>query len=142
MNRAISQYKSVNVESSLDAASPYQITKMLYSGCLNFLKQAEMAIDNKDFVRKAHNIAKAEAIIATLAGSLKSEENPEVSENLARLYEFCLNELIDASLEMDSGKVGSVRQIITELKSAWESIPMEAIKEAEYMRQTRGDNQG
>lgn len=137
MNRAISQYKSVNVESSLDAASPYQITKMLYSGCLNFLKQAEMAIDNKDFERKSHNIAKAEAIIATLAGSLKSDENPEVSDNLSRLYEFCLNELVDASLEMNSGKVSSVRQIMGELKAAWEAIPEEAVREAEYIRNNR-----
>ncbi len=134
MNRAISQYKNVSVESGLEGASPYQITKKLIDGCMMFLKQAKVAISKKDYEKKSFHISKAQAIITTLASSLHSDHNEEVSANLLALYDFCLNELISASAEMSVEKVESVEKVIGEIKAGWDSIPADAVIEAEKMR--------
>lgn len=134
MNKAINQYKNVSVESGLEGASPYQVTKKLLDGCLVFLKQAKVAIEKKDFEKKSFHISKAQAIITTLASSLQSDKNEEVSANLLSLYDFCLNELITASADMDVGKVESVEKVMGEIKAGWDSIPTEAVLEAENMR--------
>ncbi len=134
MNRAISKYKNVSVESGLEGASPYQVTKKLLDGCMIFLKQAKVAIENKDFEKKSFHISKAQAIITTLAASLQSDHNEDVSANLLALYDFCLNELISASASMDVQKIESVEKVMGDIKSGWDSIPAEAVVEAEKMR--------
>lgn len=134
MNKAINQYKNVSVESGLEGASPYLVTKKLLDGCMIFLKQAKVAIDNKDFEKKAFHISKAQAIITTLASSIQVDKNEQVSNNLLSLYDFCLNELISASAEMSVMKIESVEKVMGEIKSGWDSIPAEAIQEAEKMR--------
>lgn len=134
MNRAISKYKNVSVESGLEGASPYQVTKKLLDGCMIFLKQAKVAIENKDFEKKSFHISKAQAIITTLAASLQSEHNEEVSGNLLALYDFCLNELISASASMDVKKIESVEKVMGDIKSGWDSIPADAVIEAENLR--------
>lgn len=138
MNKAINQYKNVSVESGLEGASPYQITKKLLDGCLMFLKQAKVAINNKDYEKKSFHISKAQAIITTLAASLQADKNEEVSGNLMALYDFCLNELISASAEMSSDRIESVERVMGEIKAGWDSIPEEAIREAEYLRASQG----
>lgn len=134
MNKAINQYKNVSVESGLEGATPYQVTKKLLDGCMVFLKQAKVAIENKDFEKKAFHISKAQAIITTLASSIQVDKNEEVSNNLIALYDFCLNELISASAEMSIGKIEAVEKVMGEIKSGWDSIPAEAVLEAERMR--------
>ncbi len=134
MNRAISQYKNVSVESGLEGASPYQVTKKLIDGCMIFLKQAKVAIENKDYEKKSFHISKAQAIITTLATSLQSDQNKEVSDNLLALYDFCLNQLISASAEMSIEKVEAAEKVMGEIKAGWDSIPADAVIEAENQR--------
>lgn len=134
MNKAINQYKNVSVESGLEGASPYQITKKLLDGCMIFLKQAKVALINKDFEKKAFHISKAQAIITTLASSLQVDKSEEVAGNLLSLYDFCLTQLIEASAEMDVSKLEAVEKVMGEIKAGWDAIPQEEILKAEAMR--------
>ncbi|WP_051206387.1 flagellar export chaperone FliS [Oceanospirillum maris] len=134
MNRAINKYKNVSVESGLEGASPYQVTKKLFDGCMIFIKQAKVAVANKDFEKKSFHISKAQAIITTLASSLQTDKNEEVGGNLLALYDFCLNRLIEASAEMNTEKLDIVEKIMGDIKSGWDSIPAAAIHQAEAMR--------
>lgn len=134
MNKAINQYKNVSVESGLEGASPYLITKKLIDGCMIFLKQAKVAIHNKDFEKKAFHISKAQAIITTLASSLQVDKSEQVANNLLSLYDFCIGQLIDASSEMDITKLEAVEKVMGEIKAGWDAIPQDAIQEAELLR--------
>lgn len=136
MNRAISKYKNVSVESGLEGASPYLVTKKLFDGCMVFLKQAKVAVQNKDYEKKSFHITKAQAIITTLAASVQADKNEEVSGNLIALYDFCLNQLISASSDMDLEKIESVEKVMGEIKAGWDAIPASAIAEAEDLRRT------
>lgn len=138
MSSAVNKYKSVSVESGLEGASPYQITKKLIDGCFIFLKQAKVAIEKNDYEKKSFFISKAEAVITTLASSLDSSKNEEVSSNLLSLYDYCLRELVDASVNMDAEKVDSVISVFSSIKDGWDSISIEAINESERLRGEAG----
>lgn len=134
MRRALQQYQNFNLEAEVNSASPYRITQMLFEGCLRFLKQAKIAILNKDFEKKAIFISKAEAIIATLAATVDVSADEELGNNLKDLYDFCISSLLDASLNMDADKIVSVEKIISDIKAGWDQIPQEDVLRSEMMR--------
>lgn len=134
MRKALQQYQAVNIESDIDSASPYRITQMLLEGCLRFMKQAKFAIEKKDYEKKSHFIAKAEAIIATLAGSIDRSVDPELSDNLIRIYDYAINRLVDASCDMDVKALDDAIVVLNEIKQGWDGIPKEEIAKAEAIR--------
>lgn len=134
MRKALSQYKTVSIESDIDSASPYRITQLLMEGAIRFLKQSRFAIEKKDFEKKSHFISKAEAIVTTLAGSIEREHSPDLSDNLINLYDYVLDQIVSASVDMDVEKVDVAINILSEIKAGWDAIPKEAIYQAEVMR--------
>jgi len=134
MRKALNQYKSVSIESDIDSASPYRITQLLMEGAIRFLKQARFAIEKGDFEKKGYFIAKAEAIVMTLAGSIEREHGPELSDNLIGLYDFVLDQVVSASIDMDVEKIDVAVRVLSEIKAGWDAIPEEAIHQAEVMR--------
>lgn len=137
MRKALQQYQAVNLESDIESASPYRITQMLLEGCLRFMKQARFAIDKKDFEKKSHFISKSEAIVATLAASLDRDVSPELSDNLVRLYDFAIDRMVSASLEMDVAKLDEAIEIIAEIKTGWDAIPSDEIAKASAIRASK-----
>jgi len=77
-------------------------------------------------------------VITTLAFSLDSSKNEEVSANLLSLYDYCLRELVDASLNMDAEKVDAVITVFSNIKEGWDSISAEAINESDRLRGEAG----
>lgn len=134
MRKALQQYQTVNLESDIESASPYRITQMLLEGCIRFLKQARFAIEKKDYEKKSHFIAKSEAIVATLASSINRDASPELSDNLVRLYDFVLDRIVTASVEMDNEKLDEALEILNEIKAGWDAIPKDEIAKAEAIR--------
>lgn len=134
MRKALQQYQAVNLESDIASASPYRITQMLLEGCLRFMKQAQIAIQKNDIERKGTFIAKSQAIIVTLAGSMDREVSPELTDNLALLYDFALDQLLQASTEMDAQKIEGAIKVVKEIKEGWDAIPPASIAEAESRR--------
>lgn len=142
MRRALQQYQSFNLEAEVNSASPYRITQMLFEGCIRFLKLAKVAINNKDFEKKSTYISKAEAIIASLAATVDTSVNEELGNNLINLYDFCLESLLAASVEMNVEKIDAVEKIITEIKIGWDQIPQEEVARSEMIRQQGGNAAG
>lgn len=134
MKKALQQYQAVNLESDINSASPYRITQMLLEGSLRFMKQAKFAIDKKDYEKKSHFISKAEAIVTTLAASLDRDTSPELADNLLRLYDFAIDRMVKASIDMDVVPLEEAIEIITEIKTGWDSIPQDEVKKADMIR--------
>lgn len=135
MRRALKQYQNFNLEAEINSASPYRITQMLFEGCIRFLKLAKVAVNNKDFEKKAEYISKAEAIIASLAATVDTSHNEDLGSNLINLYDFCLESLLAASVEMNADKIDAVEKIISEIKAGWDQIPQEEVARSEMIRQ-------
>ena len=112
-------------QNSVMTASPQELTLMLYSGCLKFIKLAKRAMDEKDFQSKNTNMIKAQNIIQELRSTLNPEI--EISNNLEKLYEYMYTRLIDANMKNDLATLEEVEGHVVELRDTWKQA-MELVK--------------
>lgn len=104
-------------QSSVQTATPGKLIVMLYEGAIRFVRQSIEAIDNKDIPKANQNLIKAQNIIHELTASL--DYNYPIAEDLGRLYEYMMHQLIEANIKKDSSRAAEVLSHLTELKNAW-----------------------
>lgn len=132
-------YKESKFQSDLTVAEPYYITKMMFQGLLERLAQARGAIDRNDLAVKATKLASATSIIEILKTSLDFSYKPSLAQNLSDLYDFMLDRLREASINLSSKPIDDAIKILLPIKSAWERIPIQAIEQANEMRHVDAD---
>jgi flagellar protein FliS len=75
-------------------------------------------------------VLKAQEIITELMVSLNFEEGGDVAKNLFSLYSWFNQELLEANVKQDPQRITVVRNMVNELRSAWNQIaaknPVEA----------------
>jgi flagellar protein FliS len=108
------QYK----ETQIKTASPGKLIVMLYDGAIKFLKQAKIAINNKEIENAHKNIVRAQDIIIELLLSLNMEAG-EIAEKLQSLYIYLNKKLMEANLKKSCEPIDEVLKFLTELREAW-----------------------
>lgn len=121
---SLKKYQQVN-KSTAQEASPYQLVAMLFQKLLDNIATAKGAIAQKNYAKKGSELSNAIAIIGVLEGSLDFEQGGEISNNLASIYLFCSEQLLEASTNNDIEKLNEVAQILIPIKSGWDAIPLE-----------------
>lgn len=114
----IRQYQNVQVLT----ADGLRIVIMLCEGVMRFNKLAEKAIHNGDIKERCNYINRSFAIISELHNSLNMDEGKDIARTLAKLYDFCMNQLTLANLNNDAAAIETVSRVIGELKAAWEAV--------------------
>ncbi len=109
-------------QQSVMTATPGELTLMLYNGCIKFIKQAKLAIENKEIEKAGNAIIRAQDIIQEFMVTLNPEY--EISNNLFSLYDYMYNRLIDANIAKDIAILDEVLDLTTQLRDTW----MEVIK--------------
>ena len=117
MQTAYQNYKKQEVE----GASKGKIVVLLFEGTIKFLRKAIIAIDEKNIQESHNNIIKAENILYELMSTLNMDAG-EVADNLLRLYDFMIWQLIEANKEKDKEKIQSVIELLLPLVDAWKQI--------------------
>ncbi|MBT2643569.1 flagellar export chaperone FliS [Bacillus sp. ISL-41] len=107
-------------QSSVNTASPGELTLMLYNGCLKFINLAKQGIQSKDIQAKNLNIQKAQNIVQELMVTLNMDL--EVSQNMMSLYDFMNRRLIDANIKNDLGALEEVEGLVTEFRDTWKQV--------------------
>ena len=125
MRGSMKAYKSVALDSQKTVASPYQVVKMLLAGVLERLAKSRVAIDQNNYEQRSELISSALLILAELRLSLDHEAGGEIADNLDKLYEFIMGELIEANSNNKHEKVEIASRVLREIKDAWDSIPLE-----------------
>ncbi|MEM1261513.1 MAG: flagellar export chaperone FliS [Pseudomonadota bacterium] len=115
-------YRQDTLESSVAAATPQQLIRMLMQKLLANLSQARAAMEANEVNRKGELIGKSVSIIDCLRASLDISHGGEVAENLERLYAFMLRELTAANLHNQVQGLNAVIVVVEELKSAWDTL--------------------
>ncbi|MCG8529285.1 MAG: flagellar export chaperone FliS [Desulfovibrionales bacterium] len=118
MKTAAQAYFSTQVSTT----SQGQLLIMLYEGCIKFLNQAKVSIEEKDVAKKGVLISRAMDIINELDGSLNAEAGGEIAKNLHQLYLFCNTRLLKANLHMECSHIDEVLKIIDGLRDAYAQI--------------------
>jgi flagellar protein FliS len=120
-------YANVGVETGVYKANPHQLIIMLYEGAISACQNAINFMKLEDIEHKGLMLSKAIMIIESgLRLSLDKKAGGEIAENLDALYIYMRQQLFTANLRNESALVLEVVRLLTELKSAWESINIQA----------------
>jgi len=102
---------------------------MLYQGAIDFLKRAKMHLERGEIADKGACLSKAHAIIAELLNTLDHEVGGELARNLAALYGFMMDHLMNAHLRNEAKPIEDVIRLLSTLKEGWEGAVAQARKE-------------
>ena len=126
MGNNVSQYSQVNRVSGVTDADPYRLVLMLLEGALGKIATVKGLMMRKDIARKGEVIGQVIAIIGGLKSSLNKEAGGEIAVNLDNIYEYTEHRLAQANINNDVAIVDEVAALLREIKTAWESIPVES----------------
>ena len=116
MNNPYAAYQ----QNSVTTASPGEVTLMLYNGCLKFIKQATLAIEDNNFQDKNTNIQKAQKIITELMITLNMDI--EISQNMSVMYEYMNHRLTEANVKNDASILKEVEGLVVEFRDTWKQV--------------------
>ncbi|MEK6704695.1 MAG: flagellar export chaperone FliS, partial [Bdellovibrionota bacterium] len=94
-NYVARQYKQTAIKTS----NRCQILLMLYEAAIQYVKKAVIAIEKRDLEAKGVAIGKAHDIINELINTLDFNVGGNIAQDLDRLYNFMVEQLIKANLE-------------------------------------------
>lgn len=128
-NAKVKNYQGEALKTRVAGADRYELIQMLMAGAIEKLVLARVSIERKNLEGKSEQISKASAIITALRDCLDFELGGEVVQNLYALYDYMLERLLDASLKNDAAIIEEILSLIKEIKSGWDSIPVEVRNE-------------
>ncbi len=125
------QYQAVDIATSVDDADPHRLIQMLYEGALNSIAIARGCIERNDVEEKGMAIGKAIGLVGGLRDSLNHDiVDGGLADNLAALYEYVSNNLLQANAADDLELLDNARNVLAELKSGWDAIREQATTSA------------
>jgi flagellar protein FliS len=108
------------LEEEVMAANPLQLVRLLYRGALDSITTARRNLRLGEIRARSIAISKAMAIVTELARSLDFESYGELSQNLAELYGYVQNLLIDANVRQSDPPLVEAETLLSTLLEAWE----------------------
>ena len=123
---ALSTYK----ETRIKTAGQGQLIIMLYNEAIKQLDTAYELMQLNDTEKKdpgkiekiGRAIVKTQEIVSELMASLDFEEGGDIAKNLFSLYMWFNRELLEANIKQDSLRIGSVRNLLEGLRTAWQEV--------------------
>jgi flagellar secretion chaperone FliS len=101
-------------------ASPAQLVLMLYDGALSRVTRAEVALEESSPQLAHEHLTRAQAIVTELDVTLDRERGGEMAANLASLYDFCNDRLMQANITKSREGLSDVANVLQGLRDAWE----------------------
>ena len=103
-------------------ASPAQLVLMLYDAALAHTEAGRLAVVSEPRqLEVAHRaIGRVQAIVRELQVTLDHERGGAVADNLADLYGYCQDLLLQANLRKDAAPLEEVVTVLTPLRDAWD----------------------
>jgi flagellar protein FliS len=115
----------------ISTSSQGQLILMMYDGALQAVNQSIQCMGEKDVAGQSRFILKAQDIVNELSLALDMKQGGEVSKTLEQLYQFVLNQLIQANITSDKMYLESVIKVLSPLRDAWSRIAEASNEEPE-----------
>jgi flagellar protein FliS len=122
----VNHYSTIDSYTGVTDANPHQLVQMLLDGALGKIAVVKGLMTRGDTVKKGEVIGQAISIIGGLRSSLDMSAGGELAANLDNLYEYMERRLVTANLKNDVIILDEVTTLLREIKTAWESIPLES----------------
>ncbi len=107
-------YRRIQAETS----SPAELILLLYDGLMKDLTQAEERLAQRDWEVAHVALVRAQEIVLELIASLDMNAG-DIARQLAPLYEYQYQRLLEANVRKDAGAVAEVIRLVTPLRNAW-----------------------
>lgn len=107
------------ISNRVSAATPMELTRMLYEGALQTVQEAVTAHRSGDILARGNAVTKAVEILGELRFSLRREVNPQYCDTLAGLYGYLQRRLIQAHAEKSETMLQEVQGLIQTLLDGW-----------------------
>ncbi|KTD09523.1 flagellar export chaperone FliS [Legionella jamestowniensis] len=127
--QALEQYKSIELQTRIDTASPHELIHLLLQGARSHIATAQGNIQRNQISEKGEHISKSISIIEGLRSSLDHENGGEIAANLDRLYEYIQRILLKANLDNDVNLLTQANTLLAEIHQAWQDIREKIDKE-------------
>ena len=124
--KALKQYSSVESISKAYSGSAYDLTKMLFNGCLKSLTLTVFHINHKNYAGKATELSRSLAIINGLQDCLDLEKGGDLAHNLNDLYLYMGKTLRESSVSNDISRIEHIHELLKEVSVGWEAMPLES----------------
>ncbi len=112
---------ALNKQTEVSDSDKVNIITMLYDGAVNFTRTAKEKVETGDSAGKTLYIRKSSAIVKELLNSLNMDGG-EVAQNLSKLYNFILDNLLKADMQNDLKAIEDAEKVIEILRDAWNEI--------------------
>lgn len=116
MMNSYQQYKKHNVM----MANPMELVIMLYNGVIKKLRQAQIAIGDKDIEAANEHLQNAQNIVMELMMGLDLSYG--IAQDLLKIYEYVNHEITSINASKDANGIEPVLAILTSLRDAWEQV--------------------
>ncbi|RDE22397.1 flagellar export chaperone FliS [Motiliproteus coralliicola] len=123
--KAINEYNKVGVKSGVDQATPHRMVQMLLEGALTRIAIAKGHMERNELAQQGEEIGKAITIVGGLQATLDPEKGGDVAGNLDYLYDHIAQGLMQANSESSTDKLDQITNLLIEIKSGWDAIPVE-----------------
>ena len=119
---AASTYNQVRVESGVAGARPIDLVVMVYEGAIEALAKAAASLQAGDINAKNAAVTRAIRIIDEGLKAPLDLRTGEIAVNLGELYDYMTRRLLQGSARNDVRMLEEVRDLLLDLKGAWNEI--------------------
>jgi flagellar protein FliS len=109
-------------KTAVTTASREKVLLMLYEGCIRFIKQAKLAMQENKTAEKGKFISKATAILSELMATLDFKLGGDLAHDLENLYVFMIDKLIEGNIQNDISCLENVESLMNTLYVAWKDV--------------------
>ena len=109
-------------EMAVRTASPMELVVRFYVKAIELCRRAAEHHEANRIEARAASISQALAVVAELRHALDHDRGGEISRNLEALYDFVLDQLLDASLQGSATPLEGAERVLRELHGAWAAI--------------------
>ena len=115
-------YRSIDLTSRIEGASPHRLIAILYEELIASLSAAKLAIRRNEPLRVNENHARAISIVQALAASLDFEQGGEISTALNAVYAETGRLINLGCRNRDPETIDKAQKLIAEIADAWTKI--------------------
>lgn len=109
-------------ESEVLNADPLRLVTLLYRGAGEAIAAARAALAAGDIAERSKQILKAWEIVQELGRALNHDEGGEIARQLAELYAFAGQRLLDGNAEQADKPLAEAAAVLATLGEAWQTV--------------------